>query len=164
MAMDEGAWIEDLGGEAPVEGPHWLLDRRATVRLVLASALALAFLFTGYVRFAYGVWTPVESPAVIDGYRLADSAPVALAEVRAWATIHDPGPREPIVLEPVLGRLPSEWPCLGRAARRAAIAGRSLAAGGPGSLSPLRATAGRLTAWKAAGAGSYRVGGGSATC
>lgn len=106
MAMDEGAWIEDLGGEAPVEGPHWLLDRRATVRLVLASALALAFLFTGYVRFAYGVWTPVESPAVIDGYRLADSAPVALAEVRAWATIHDPGPREPIMLEPVLGRLP----------------------------------------------------------
>ncbi|HEX8938988.1 MAG TPA: hypothetical protein VF763_02400 [Candidatus Limnocylindrales bacterium] len=106
MASSDAAWVEDLvGGDGP-DRPGWLLDRRTTLRLVAAAALACGLLFTAYVRVAYGVWTPVDSPVVIDGYRVADGSPVSLAELRAWAGGHGSDPRPPLILEPLLGRLP----------------------------------------------------------
>lgn len=125
MGPTSEAWVEDIDGEAWVEGPHWLLSRRGTLRAALALLLAIALLFLGYVRLAYGVWSPVEVPTVIDGYHLADEGPVSLADARAWLAAHSHDPRPPLVLEPLLGRLPLSghgWD------------GRSVALGSPSAL------------------------------
>ena len=104
-----GVCVEDLGDPGSIprrEGPTWGPSHRTAAALFLAGLVLAVAGSLAYVRVAYGVWTPFEAPAVIDGYRLADAQPASLVAVRAWARLHDRDPRSPVILEPIVGRLP----------------------------------------------------------